>query len=216
MSRKPLHRHFTLIELLVVIAIIAILASMLLPALSSARSRARSLQCVSNLKQTGILFHMYLESSNDYIPPYRFGSTNHAWFSMISGRGVSEPYTYDMKGMHTDPKLFVCPEAIAQKNSYDWDPFWNISYGLNYRPYAFRKRLDSLLVKNASRTVCVMEANTPGPDPGFNNLTSIQGCVKFRHPTLKTNLLFYDAHVDTYALDTVLNQTTAKILKWYL
>lgn len=216
MFRIKLHRFFTLIELLVVIAIIAILASMLLPALSSARSRARSLQCVSNLKQIGVLFHMYLESSNDYIPPYRFGSTSHAWFSMISGRGVSDPYTFDMKGMFTDPKLFVCPEAIAQKNGYNWDPFWNNSYGLNYRPYAYRKRLDSLLVKNAGRTVCVMEANTPGPDPGFNNLTSIQGCVKFRHPTQMTNLLFYDAHVDTYKLDNLLNQTTAKKLLWSL
>ena len=61
-------KQFTLIELLVVIAIIAILAAMLLPALSKAREKSRSISCVNNLKTCATLMTMYANDSDDWFP----------------------------------------------------------------------------------------------------------------------------------------------------
>jgi prepilin-type N-terminal cleavage/methylation domain-containing protein len=114
-------RGFTLIELLVVIAIIALLMSILMPALSRVRQQARAAACLANLKQWGLMFSMYCQDNDGYFFSGEVNGTRGTVMATVDGvtrsrnigsggfwRIVMAPYSQD-------PKMWLCPQAVKPR-----------------------------------------------------------------------------------------------------
>lgn len=132
LSDKESKRIFTLIELLIVIAIIAILASMLLPALGKAREKAKTISCLSNLKQIGTMTMMYADANMGYFPVTWANTAEAApnnfttWCFLLLNKSLKT--TNSLIGNPNEGKVFACPNDTYTRTAFN-GPI--CSYGIN-------------------------------------------------------------------------------------
>lgn len=138
-NQSPVGRAkgFTLLELLVVIGIIGILASLLLPVLSRAKEKARQAKCLSNFKQLGMAFHLYLEESREFFPApgsrTAYGPLTEDWIHWQNNRNPANSAIAPHLAGAFSTNLFRCPsdtEALRLAQSFTATNPYVFSYTL--------------------------------------------------------------------------------------
>jgi prepilin-type processing-associated H-X9-DG protein/prepilin-type N-terminal cleavage/methylation domain-containing protein len=195
-------RAFTLVELLVVIAVIAILASLLLPSLARAKGKARSTQCLSNLRQWTLALSFYLEENDDCIPrrgqgvqPLFIIDRPEDWFNALPPLvGLPGYYTLVTEENIPGPEertIFACPAArrTAYTNFLSYAMNIYLSPTIRPTPHRFSEISDPSTLAFMADGPCDYSSTAPSIKPYS---------VQARHNG-QANIAFLDGHVQSFA-----------------
>ncbi len=208
-----MRRRFTLIELLVVIAIIAILASMLLPALNQARAKAASISCTNSLRQIGTGVVFYTDDNADYLPPAYRAPTGSWYLYLAPYLG----YSPNASGIYTNNSVALQKGVIWGCRSFQSDaPADSRSgYGMNTQPLQPDQMATSNGFSSTFRFIRLGELKNPSARPdvgdsfdwhmennkdrsngrfGFNTSSGAVSGDPLRHFGTNSNYVCFDGH----------------------
>jgi prepilin-type processing-associated H-X9-DG protein/prepilin-type N-terminal cleavage/methylation domain-containing protein len=197
-------RAFTLVELLVVLATIAILAALLLPTLARARESARSIQCLSQMRQLGLAVRLYADENGDEFPRSQHSAFTHG--QLTWGRALAPQLGGDTTTWTNLLRtLYRCPtDRRPQGWSYGLNVYFELGDDDDYpgKPQTWRRVGD---VPHPSANVLFAE-NASGADhimPNFWTASSDAVDVASRRHAGTANYTFVDGHAEARAFGTI-------------